>query len=345
MPATFTVLNGLDGGAGSLRAAIAAANDETTNPGPDVINFDPAGTAVALTTGQLTINSDITITGPATGVRIARDAAAPGFRIFSVNAGKTAALSGLTITGGYAGEGGGLHNNGTLTMTNCTVSDNTATIGGCLFSRGTLTMTNCTLNGNSVNFIGGGLFLGGTTTLNNTTIGGNRATGSNGIGGGVWIVGLITMTNCTVSGNYAGGEYGGLSWAGGNGRITLGNTIVAGNSGRHIHDVSGSVASLGNNLIGKTDGSSGWVASDLTGTAAAPLDAMLAPWATTAGRRRRCPRCPAARPSTRATTPSSPTASPPTSAGSSASSSAPSISAPPRCSTRRRPCRPTSRST
>ena len=34
---------------------------------------------------------------------------------------------------------------------------------------------------------------------------------------------------------------------------------------------------MGNNLIGKTDGSSGWVSSDLTGTIAAPLNPLLAP--------------------------------------------------------------------
>ncbi len=37
------------------------------------------------------------------------------------------------------------------------------------------------------------------------------------------------------------------------------------------------MTSLGNNLIGETDGSSGWVGSDLTGTIAQPLNPMLAP--------------------------------------------------------------------
>ena len=39
----------------------------------------------------------------------------------------------------------------------------------------------------------------------------------------------------------------------------------------------GTIASQGNNLIGETDGSSGWVGSDLTGTIARPLDPLLAP--------------------------------------------------------------------
>ena len=42
-------------------------------------------------------------------------------------------------------------------------------------------------------------------------------------------------------------------------------------------DVSGAIVSLGNNLIGATDGSSGWVGSDLTGTRDLPLNPVLAP--------------------------------------------------------------------
>lgn len=40
-------------------------------------------------------------------------------------------------------------------------------------------------------------------------------------------------------------------------------------------DVAGLVSSLGHNLIGVTNGSDGWVAGDLIGTLAAPLDAKL----------------------------------------------------------------------
>ena len=42
-------------------------------------------------------------------------------------------------------------------------------------------------------------------------------------------------------------------------------------------DSIGTFVSQGNNLIGKTDGSSGWVGSDLTGTIATPLNPLLAP--------------------------------------------------------------------
>ena len=42
-------------------------------------------------------------------------------------------------------------------------------------------------------------------------------------------------------------------------------------------DVFGTFASQGTNLIGETDGSSGWVGSDLTGTIASPLNPLLSP--------------------------------------------------------------------
>ena len=42
-------------------------------------------------------------------------------------------------------------------------------------------------------------------------------------------------------------------------------------------DATGAFTSQGHNLIGVTDGSSGWVGSDLTGTTASPLNPLLAP--------------------------------------------------------------------
>src|SRR5262249_12783339 len=53
LPSVFVVTNADDSGAGSLRAAITAAN---TNPGADLIAFAPtAYGTIALTSGQLSI--------------------------------------------------------------------------------------------------------------------------------------------------------------------------------------------------------------------------------------------------------------------------------------------------
>src|SRR5687768_5493280 len=60
---TFSVLNVLDSGPGSLRDAIMAANSA---PGADLIRFAPAASdgTIALTGGQLSITDDLTIAGP-----------------------------------------------------------------------------------------------------------------------------------------------------------------------------------------------------------------------------------------------------------------------------------------
>jgi hypothetical protein len=56
------------------------------------------------------------------------------------------------------------------------------------------------------------------------------------------------------------------------------NTIVAGNTSDQFgQDAFGPFASLGHNLIGKTDDSSGWTDADLTGKKASPLDPQLGP--------------------------------------------------------------------
>ncbi len=119
-----------------------------------------------------------------------------------------------------------------------------------------LSLTNCTVSGNSV--------LGYASVAAHT-----------GDGGGLYGGGVSSVTDCTVSGNSAFGTGGGLQV--GYGYIAIANTIVAGNTAGTGPDVNGGITSQGNNLIGKTDGSSGWVGSDLTGTEATPLDALLAP--------------------------------------------------------------------
>src|SRR5882724_3488863 len=57
--ATITVTNGNDSGSGSLRHAISF----DASPG-DTINFAPSVTAVTLTSDELVIDKNLTITGP-----------------------------------------------------------------------------------------------------------------------------------------------------------------------------------------------------------------------------------------------------------------------------------------
>src|SRR5690349_12998818 len=68
--ANFQVTNTGNAGAGSLRAAILAANASPNVPAtsPDTITFGPAVTGeITLTTGDIQITDDVTITGPGAG--------------------------------------------------------------------------------------------------------------------------------------------------------------------------------------------------------------------------------------------------------------------------------------
>src|SRR5262249_46053472 len=146
--------------------------------GASDITFDPSafGSAqtISLTSGQLELSNTTgteTISGPAAGLTISGGGQS---RVFQVDQGVTASISGVTITAGTVsgyGSGGGLYNIGTATLTNCTVSGNSAGYagGGVFNSGGTTTLTNCTVSGNSAHY-GGGLSISNcTTTLTNCT--------------------------------------------------------------------------------------------------------------------------------------------------------------------------------
>jgi len=270
---------GVQPGKLDLRGAIEQAN---VLPGAHQITFDrtvfASAQTITLTSGQLELSNTSgmeTIAGPKAGVTVSGGELS---RVFQVDSGVTASLSGLTITGGSTGgSGGGLYNDGgTTTLTNCTVKGNYAYEGGGGLANagGTTALTNCTISGNTARNGGGGLFnAGGTTTLTNCTVSGNSA----GTGGGLYNNnnGAATLINCTISGNSANTNGGGLYNLG---TVNIGNSIVAENTANTSGpDAFGTFASQGNNLIGATDGSSGWVSSDLTGTSASPLNPLLAP--------------------------------------------------------------------
>ena len=133
-----------------LRQAISQANasggaqtiafDKTVFKTPQTISLDPA-------LGQLELSDTTgteTIAGPTAGVTVS---AGGNSRVFQIDGSVTAAISGMTITGGNAGAGGGLWNDGGVTtLTNCKVTGNTATAasgfggGGVYTSSGGTTM-------------------------------------------------------------------------------------------------------------------------------------------------------------------------------------------------------------
>jgi protocatechuate 3,4-dioxygenase beta subunit len=226
----------------SLRDAIAAAATVSTSTVTPTINFasslnlttSPPGDYNVTTGGTLNISKSMNIQGP--GANLLSIDGGKADRVFNIASG-TVSISEVTITNGNnGGNGGGIVNAGTLTVTNSTISGNSASggqlYGGGIYNIGTLTVTNSTFSGNSVldsggNFGGGGggIFNQGTLTVTNSTFTGNSA-GAGG-GGGIVNNGTLTVTNSTVSGNFvSGGPSGGIfNYS----TLTLTNSIVDGN--------------------------------------------------------------------------------------------------------------------
>ena len=168
---TLTVANTNDSGADSLRQAIL---DATAG---DTIDFSVTGT-ITLTSGQLSINKDLTISGPGAGsLTIDGNASTVIFNI--PPSGASVSISGLTITNG---NNSGIRNyDGTLTLTDSTVSGNLENCGGgggIYNNSGTLTLTNSTVSGNSSSCAGGGIYNSDTVNFKNTIIAGNSTGGS-----------------------------------------------------------------------------------------------------------------------------------------------------------------------
>ena len=225
----------------SLASALADAGDGDT--------VDLAAGTYEVT--ALTIATSVTLQPTAPGSSVTLDDSSSGGdgSVLTVDAGVTAAVSGVTITGGFGtipenagtAAGGGINNNGTLTLTDSTISDNTA---------GEKAST------------GGGIYNDGTLTVTDSTISDNTASGFTAEGGGIFNDdGTLTVTDSTISDNTASGFSGDPSQGGGiynqGGTVTVGATIIAGNTattGGNCFDSGGGFTSAGYNL---TDDSTG----------------------------------------------------------------------------------------
>jgi hypothetical protein len=197
------------------------------------------------------------------------------------------------IAGAY-GQGGAFFNQGALTINNSTLNNNhvaggasrigTTVIGhdgmggGIYMSAGTLSINSSTLEGNEA--AGGG---GGYPTSSST--GSTGGQGGNGQGGGLYIAGgMVSINNSTFADNHAypgsvyrgspGDSYGGGIYnAAGPSALQMSDTILAYNSAiTAAPDLDGSVTSLGHNLIGNTQGASGFDPTDLLN-----VDPLLGP--------------------------------------------------------------------
>ncbi|MDA8184790.1 MAG: IPT/TIG domain-containing protein, partial [Actinomycetota bacterium] len=161
-------------------------------------------------------------------------------------------LENLKVTGdNHATDyGGGILNNGIMTVTDSTISGNTSIGpgGGGILNNGFMTVTDSTMSGNTATsgYGGGGIFNSGIMTVTDSTISGNTAP----YGGGIFNYGgTMTVTDSTVSGNTATSGYGGIFNNSG-GTMTVAGSIVAKQGGGG--NCGGTVIDAGYNLSNDT---------------------------------------------------------------------------------------------
>ena len=218
-------------GSCSLIEAIENANadaavhaDCPAGSGADVIELGIEQTytlvaAYGVDNGLPEITSEITINGH--GSTIERDLLAlDEFRILSNSVTGTLALNELTLSNGLlTGPGGGIYNQGSLSLDHCTVTNNRAGFcAGLISYGGTVVAIDSTVGGNTATVsYGGGLCnsaetADATMTLIRTRVDSNTAQGTSGAGMGAG--GILTsttsgrratliVTESTVSGNTA----------------------------------------------------------------------------------------------------------------------------------------------
>lgn len=239
------VQNTADSGPGSLRLALTAAA-----PG-ETITFAPAlsGATISLTSGELLLDRDLTIDASSLPAPVTIDAgtATTPQRVLRIDEDATVVLDSLVLTGGHTvdashpftgkykrnpdenrepGDGGGVHNAGTLTMRHCVVRDNTTGRGGDLWlygspggsgggihNEGTMTVEDCLITGNTTGAGGRGIggWYDGIDCENSSSCyfdERQKLTGQGGSGGpgaGLCNTGTVILRRSTISANATGG--------------------------------------------------------------------------------------------------------------------------------------------
>jgi len=251
-----TVTSGLDTGApGTLRAVIAAAN-----PGDRILFGNGVSQVVlGIGMGELVIEKDLTIDGSrvAGGVVVSADQRS---RVLKIETSTTVELISLTIRDGKSDEGasgttaatfgengGGILNDGNLTLRNCVVIDNAtgdggdatefdgqrAGYGGGIYSTDSLTLLGCLVTENTTGEGGNGGVDG---------LGDGKDGDNGGFGGGIYFGGggMLTIRNSTIADNVTGdggigndrggrGGRGGGLMANGSATVVIEDSTISGN--------------------------------------------------------------------------------------------------------------------
>jgi predicted outer membrane repeat protein len=160
--------------------------------------------------------------------------------VFRIDPARVVTLDGMTIRNGATlFDGGGISNQGGLTVTNCVIENNGASIFGGGIAVGassgaSLTLIGSTLRSN-VAGNGGAIYAFSDVTIRGSTLYGNFASD---MGGAIYNNGQLVVSNSTISGNAANTSGGGIY-----SRIEafLYNTSIIDNDADHDRDENGGI--------------------------------------------------------------------------------------------------------
>ncbi|MEM1392437.1 MAG: calcium-binding protein [Cyanobacteria bacterium P01_H01_bin.150] len=193
-----------------------------------------------------------------------RDNKDNNYTVVKLNSGSTATLDGFTIQDGNSNDdGGGVYNDGNLTLKNVLVRYNLAAdSGGGIFNNGTINIIDSTVDtnfavGNNSTSGGGGLINAGVSaTITNSIFYDNGANKGSAIRNDT----NLQLDSSTLINNIAYGKGGGVANFG---NANISNSVIAGNSNgddfvNSFESRTGTNISGGNNIIGNGDGTSGF---------------------------------------------------------------------------------------
>ena len=226
--------------------------------------------------GGMAISRNVVIDGPGADLLTVNGV---NHAVFTISSGNFVTLSGMTIGNGYGitnhgtttvsecvvtGNDRGVTNDGTMTLDNSTVTDDAGVLQAwAVDNEGELNLVSSTVSNNG----DGGIENRGTLVMVNSTISGNGSLAL------INYSGTTFATLCTITNNGSGIEAV-------QGSVSLRGTIVAANNA--LPDVFTSifpvtVTSYGFNLIGNDGTGAFFGGLDQAGTAAAPINPMLDP--------------------------------------------------------------------
>lgn len=242
----------------TLRAAIEETN---ANSSRDAIIFNlPQPSAIDLTLGELLIVQNLDIVGPgARLLTIRRSAGASNFRIFHLPATQSFVnIRGLTISNGNDLFGGGLfvETGGVVGLFDSAVTGNNGQLGGGIMSSGRLTIIRCLIDANTAATTGGAIANVGNAhemTIVNSTITGNTGASA----GAIYNEGILLLANDTINNNTGTQAVNGILNTG-QGTARVINTII-GRDTALGNSLQGAFQSGGNNIVTKSNGSTGFV--------------------------------------------------------------------------------------